>query len=187
MTTEHCQSVYFSSKRPATSHCYDFAKRSLLAAEVQIDRVWANSCTPSDPIDSGQIYHRILIDLHFYFISLNNVYRYLNKVISDPTFTHLRLTLDSLNEKWFKHYSSGRDAFEHIDQRLPGEKHQDRIVEIEENGARRKIYYALRLRKGQFAHSEKEWDISIAAFSQIKTDVEQLLAGIVNASPITKN
>lgn len=182
MISDDSQRVFFSSKRPATSHCYDFAKRSLLASKLQLGRVWEKRPVPTDYAEKAHAYHLILIDLHFFFISIRNLYRYLEKIVADPTYAHLKPQLDNLNDKWFKHYSLGREAFEHIDQRLPGEQHEHKIVEIEENGARRKIHYGLYLSKGIFAHSKHEWDISIPTFEKLKNDVDVFLHAVVRAS-----
>lgn len=182
MNSEDSQRVFFSSKRAATSHCYDFAKRSLLAAEIQINRVWSQRPVSGDHTEKHQTFQLILIDLHFFFISLRNLYRYLDKITTDPTYAHLKPQLSLLNEKWFKHYSSGREAFEHIDQRLPDEKHQNQIIEIERDGRRRKIYYGLYLSKGIFAHSDREWDISLPTFYQLKSDVDALMQAVVETS-----
>ena len=181
MTPEKNQRVFFSSKRPATSHCFDFAIRSLRAAELQVNRIWDRPVVSGDPTVVSATFQDILIDVHFYFISLRNVYRFLQKVIADPAFAPLRPELDRLNEKWFQHYSKGRETFEHIDQRLPGEKHEANIVEIEEASARRKINYGLRLREGLFLHSDLKWDITTATFELISHDVQALLQQIVGS------
>ncbi|MDP2693919.1 MAG: hypothetical protein Q8O58_03475 [Gallionella sp.] len=178
---EKIQRVFFSSERPATSHCFDFAIRSLRAAELQVNRIWNRPVVGGDPIIVKAAFEDILIDVHFYFISLRNIYRFLKKVIADPAFEQLRPELDRLNEKWFRHYGKGREAFEHIDQRLPGEKHEMNIVEIEEAGARRKINYGLRLREGLFLHSDLEWDITSGTFEAISHDVQALLQQIVGS------
>jgi hypothetical protein len=180
VTPTDIQRVFFSSKRGATSHCFDFVGRSLRAAELQVNRIWDRLVVSGDTTVVTAAFQDILIDVHFYFISLRNVYRFLRKVVADPKFEHLRPELDKLNEKWFHHYGKGREAFEHIDQRLPGEKHESNIVEIQEAGAKRKIHYGLRLREGLFLHSDLRWDITQATFAQIRSDVQALLQQIVD-------
>lgn len=179
MDTES-QSVLFAAERPASSHCFSLAKRSLLAIEIQIDRIW------SPAIDAGENpllpYEVKLIDVHFYFVAIRNLYRYLNKIISDPVYSELEPQLDVLNEKWFKHYSKGREAFEHIDQRFPNEKHEEKLVEIEENGARRKVHFGLSMKNGLFTHSNESWDISIPTFTKLKEDVTNFIQSIVESS-----
>jgi hypothetical protein len=187
MISDDSQRVFFSSKRPATSHCYDLAKRSLLAADLEINRVWSARPTSSDHAEKARQFQLILIDLHFFFISLRNLYRYLEKIVVDPTYTHLKPRLNRLNDQWFRHYSSGREAFEHIDQRLPGEKQENKIVEIEENGGRRKIHYGLYLSKGIFAHSDLEWDISLPTFAKLSSDVTTFFHAIIQASSTALN
>lgn len=187
MISEDSQRVFFSSKRVATSHCYDLAKRSLLAANVEINRVWSERPTSANHTEKLHQFQLILIDLHFFFISLRNLYRYLEKIVIDPTYAHLKPELDRLNDQWFRHYSSGREAFEHIDQRLPGEKHEGKIVEVKESGARRKIHYGLYLSKGIFAHSDLEWDISLPTFIKLKQEVDMFLQAIVQASNTALN
>ncbi len=185
MISDDSQRVFFSSKRPATAHCFDLARRSLLAADLEINRVWSERSTVTEHAEKAQQFQVLLIDLHFFFISLRNLYRYLEKIVVDPTYAHLKPDLDRLNTRWFRHYSSGREAFEHIDQRLPGEKHEDKIVEIEENGARRRIHYGLYLSKGIFTHSDLKWDISLPTFTSIKNDVDMFLQAVVQASNAT--
>ena len=179
MLSEDSQLVFFGSKSSATSISFDLAHRSLRAAEIQIDRIWGIPSVSRNPEQMAAANQDILIDVHFYFVALRNVYRWLEKIVADEVFKGLRSGLDEMNDKWFRHYGEGREAFEHIDQRLPGQKHESKIVEIEENGARRKINYGLSMRQGIFRHSDGEWDISKAAFGDIKNDVDELLRSIV--------
>ena len=180
MTPADIQRVFFSSKRGATSHCFDFVGRSLRAAELQLNRIWDRPVVSGDTTVVTAAFQDILIDVHFYFISLRNVYRFLKKIVADPKFKHLEPKLENLNKNWFKHYSKGREAFEHIDERLSGEKNESNIVEIEEGGAKRKINYGLRLREGLFLHSDLRWDITKATFAQISSDVQAFLQQIVD-------
>ncbi|MNR56343.1 hypothetical protein D3C85_1768950 [compost metagenome] len=70
--------------------------------------------------------------------------------------------------------------FEHIDQRLPGEKHQGRIIEVDDRqGNRRKINYGIRGKEGLFTHSNETWDITESTFSRISQDVRSLLKRII--------
>ena len=170
---------FFACKNVATPFAFHLARRYLQAAENQITRIWEPSVVNGDQ-------EAMLIDIHFYFVALRDVYRFLNKVVSDEVFGGLLPKLAELNDKWFKHYSLGRDAFEHIDQRFPGERYSDRIVEIEEKGAKRKIHFGLKPSQGLFQHSDLEWDISRATFDLIKADVEDLLQLIVEKSSETQ-
>ena len=186
MISDENRKVFFSSKRPATSHCFDFSARSLRAAEIQLDRIWNRPVVGGHREVVTAAFEDILIDVHFYFIALRNVFRFLRKVIADPAFNHLRPELDELNDRWFRHYAKGREAFEHIDQRLPGEKHEENIVEIEENGAKRKINYGLRLREGVFLHSDLTWDITKKTFELMQVDVQALRQKILDSrNPIS--
>ena len=124
----------------------------------------------------------ILIDVHFYFVALRDVDRFLKVVISDEVFQGLRPELARLNDKWFQNYSRGRDSFEHIDQRLPGQKHENEIVDIEGTGGKRKTNFGLSLGEALFRHPNLEWDISKAAFDRIEVDVQELLRLIVDES-----
>jgi len=174
------QRVSFSSKRPATADCFDFAGRSLRAAEIQIDRIWSQSVVSGSQEVVEAAMHDILIDIHFYFIALRNVYRFLEKVVEDPAFEQFKPEVDRLNNLWFKHYAKGREAFEHIDQRLPGEKHEHQLEEVTDGGSPRKIHYGLSLRKGVFKHSNLSFDISREAFGHLKSEVDDLFSKIVN-------
>lgn len=175
------QRVSFAAKRPATSHCFDFANRSLRAAEIQMDRIWDRPVVSGTHAVVEAAFQDILVDIHFYFIALRNLYRFLAKVVGDPAFEQLGPDLERLNAAWFKHYAKGREAFEHIDQRLPGEKQEHQLVEVNDGGSPRKIHYGVSLRNGVFTHSNLTFDISRDAFSRLKGEVEVLLAKIVNS------
>lgn len=177
------QRVVLTSQKPATSWCFDFARRSLRAAAIQASRIWSHPQVGPEPEARLQRSQDILIDVHFYFIALRNTYRHLEKVVSDPAFAHFRPALDDLNGRWFAHYGKGREAFEHIDQRLPGERHENRIAEIQSAGAKRKVNYGL-TPEGLFKHSDLTWDITQARFNQIRQDVENFLRQIVDSCPV---
>ncbi|ANC84380.1 hypothetical protein [Pseudomonas putida] len=187
MTNDEVLGVITASRLGATVHCVDFAYRSLRAAEIQVGRIWNREPKPSqqDVGATKSFYQDILIDIHFYFISLRNLYRYLVKAVEDPAFDAFRPELALLNDRWFLHYAKGREAFEHIDQRLPGEKHESRIVEIvDDDGGRRKIHYAFWPKKGLFVHSDGEWDITPATFDRISADVKSLLTRMVRSCTV---
>lgn len=188
MNDDEVLKVMTASRVSATVHCVDFAFRSLRAAEIQVRRIWNREIPPSqqDVEATKKYYQDILIDIHFYFISLRNVYRYLAKSVDDPAFDAFRPELAELENRWFSHYAKGREAFEHIDQRLPGQKHESRIVEIvDDNGGRRKIHYAFWPKKGLFAHSNGEWDITSATFDRISADVKTLLSRMIESCVVT--
>ena len=174
------ETVMAASKRGATPFAFDLAHRALRAAEIQLQRIWSRPVvagTPSVVVDAMQ---DVLVDVHFYFVALRNIHRFLFKVVKDPAFTHLQPEFDALNQKWLTHYSKGREAFEHIDQRLPGEKFEHVLVELEDGGARRKVHYGLSLRRGVFRHSDQEWDITQPRFEEIRAEVLKLLQRIVD-------
>ena len=151
--TKDSERLFFGSKKPATSPSFDFAHRSLRAAEIQIERIWSRPGLPAQHPQYIAAVEDTLIDVHFYFIALRNLCRFLGKVVEDPVFVSLRPELQALNDAWFKHYAKGREAFEHIDQRLPGGKHEKQLVEVTENGTSRTIHYGLSMRRGMFQHS----------------------------------
>ena len=93
MLSKDSQRVFFSSKKAVTIHGFDLAFRALRAAEIQVDRIWVRPSQSRDSVASP--FEDILIDVHFYFISLRNLYRFLHLVIVDPTFTHLQPDLES--------------------------------------------------------------------------------------------
>jgi len=167
----------------ATSHCLNFASRSLRAAELQIGRLWDRPIVSGSHTVVEAAFQDILIDIHFYFIALRNLYRFLAKVVADPAFEQFRPDVEKLNCAWFKHYAKGREAFEHIDQRLPGEKQEHQLVKVSNGGNPRKIYYGVNLRNGVFTHSNLSFDISREAFLGLKEEVETLLAKIANSCP----
>ncbi|MDB9753022.1 hypothetical protein OAB29_02635 [Oceanospirillaceae bacterium] len=163
-----------------TNTCLSLAQRSLKAAELQMERVWSPpnikpNCT-SEMIEANE--HK-LIEIHFYFVAMRNIHRFLDKTIKgDSIFESYKLHFEELNEKWFKHNSKGREAFEHIDQRLPGEKHENKLVEI----GNRKIHYGIRWSAGEFAHSNLVWDISVITFGTFKTEISSFIEELKNES-----
>lgn len=177
------QRIFFSCEHPATSHCFGLSGRSLRAAEIQVERIWEHPGLSANHPQFMATAEDVLIDVHFYFIALRNLYRFLHKVAQDPVFAHLQPELHVLNDKWFKHYARGREAFEHIDQRLPGEKYESRVVQITENGASRKVCYGLNMRSGLFMHSDLTFDISRGTFQHLRQEVAEFLAQIVESCP----
>ena len=123
----------------------------------------------------------MLIEVHFYFIALRDVRRFLRNIVKDEAFEELCPELAELDNKWFKHYTEGRDLFEHIDDRLRGER--GGIKEVGEEGAKRRIHFGLKPSQGLFQHSDKEWDITKATFESIKDDVEAFLRRVVDKTP----
>lgn len=156
-------------QRLASASCFGLARRSLRAAAIQVDRIWAERPQSPDHFED------MLIDIHFYFIALRNVYRFLDKFCDDPTFKAHRPALDKLNERWFRHFAAGREAFEHIDQRLPGERHAHRIEEINAHGARRRVHYGVQPSAGLFLHSTSSWDIKRETFAELARETEEFM------------
>lgn len=187
MTNDEALKVMAACRKDSTVHCVDFAFRSLRAAEIQVARIWNFGPAPSphDVDARSRFYQDILTDIHFYFIALRNVYRYLLKTVRDPAFDAFRPELAELNDRWFLHYSKGRDAFEHFDQRLPGEQQESQIIEIvDDSGGRRKIHYGIKPKKGVFTHSDQEWDITTDTFNRISSDVKSLLSRIITSCDV---
>lgn len=100
MTDDEMLRVMAASRLGATVHCVDFAYRSLRAAEIQVGRIWNRGPTPSQQdVEATKMFCQdILIDIHFYFISLRNLYRYLAKAVEDPAFYAFRPALAELND-----------------------------------------------------------------------------------------
>ena len=173
--------VFFSANKPATSHCFNLANRSLRAAEIQINRIWDRPVvTGSTEIVIAE-HQDIIIDIHFYFIALRNLYRFLAMIVNDSAFEQFKPDLENLDKIWFCHYQKARDTLEHIDERLPGEKKEDRIIEVSDVESSRKIQYGVSLSRGIFKHSNQEWDISRETFLKLKEDVEILLTKVVSS------
>ena len=171
-----------SSNPKVTATAFDLAYRYLQAAENQIDRIWAPTVKTDDKKIPGAIQQERLVEVHFYFIALRDVYRFLDTIVKDEAFQDecLRKELDCLYNNWFKGFKKGRDTFEHIDDRLRGD--HGGIKEIEENGAKRCVHFGISFKRGTFSHSDWEVDITKPTFEQIKTDVEKLLGHVVDCA-----
>ena len=149
-----------------------------------MERIWDRPGLPADHPQFVLAVHDALIDVHFFFIALRNLYQFLARVVEDPMFAHLKTNLDGLNDKWFRHYAKGREAFEHIDQRLPGEKNEKQLVEVRDaGGGPRKIHYGLYMRKALFKHSDLTFDISKQTFERLQADVNAFLTTILETCP----
>lgn len=99
-------------------------------------------------------------------------------MVEDPAFEAHRVELENLNTTWFSHYAKGREVFEHIDQRLPGEKHEARIISSDDGMS--KLHYGIKPNERLFLHSNQEWDISESTFEKIHQDAATLISNIIN-------
>lgn len=122
-------------------------------------------------------FEAIKIEVHLYFVLLDDLHKFLKKVISEETFKGLDPQLNQLNDKWFRNYNSGRRLFEHLDERLST---------LLSKGAR-KYDFKLDLGLGYFQHTniknqDDMWDICKAAFAALRKDVDHLLNQIVEMS-----
>jgi len=174
LKNEISMKIMSKSTIPASSFFYDLLMRNIFAAELQLSRIWEEKPKPLDIDEAIKNHKGRLIDIHFYFIALRNIYRYLEKLSMDPIFKQLDTEVKSLNEKWFDHYKTARDSFEHFDERLPDQKKEAKIIEVEENGAKRKIHFGIK-KEGFFTQSNEEWDIRLKTFNLIKKDVENII------------
>ena len=105
MLSKDSQRVFFASTYGSTY--FDLTHRYLHAAEGQITRIWNGRGISADPQRVESDFQEILIEVHFYFVALRDVYRCLAKVVSDEVFQGLRPDVDNLWVKWFKHYNKG--------------------------------------------------------------------------------
>ncbi|MBO6558831.1 MAG: hypothetical protein JJ957_20355 [Pseudomonadales bacterium] len=135
-------------------------------------RIWQMPAErPNTRIAMQEANEEKLIELHFYFVSIRNIYRFLSKAIDDDVLSEFSAELDTLNSKWLAHNSKAREAFEHIDQRLPGEKHEEKIAQI----GNRKVHYGISWKDAEFRHSDLVWDISQNTYEEFHRDIAEFL------------
>jgi len=168
--------VIRAGQRPATVFALEFAQRAVRASRLQLERIYRWEERSASLEEVIAINEDRLTDIHFFFIAIRNIYRYLRKVVQDDSFAELGPRLEQLNGQWFKAYSAAREAFEHIDQRLPGETHANRIVAID--GGRRAVHYGFSPRTGVFRHSDQEWDIGQQNIGRFHDDVASFIAAV---------
>jgi hypothetical protein len=143
-------------------------------------RIWQGPTErPSTLIAMQEANEEKLIELHFYFVSIRNIYRFLAKAINDEALSEFSEDLDTLNSKWLAHNSKAREAFEHIDQRLPGEKHEEKIAQI----GNRKVHYGIRWKEAEFYHSDLLWDISQSTYEEFHRDIGNFLKNLEEKFP----
>jgi hypothetical protein len=120
----------------------------------------------------------VLSDVHLYFVSWGNCRNMLQLLTGQPEFLEAKKVFDGYR-KHFDHYVAGRNSFEHLHERLPGQKNEDRVKEIRDDprtGARR-VYAGFH--DGKYIHSDQSWDISSDGLKLLDQAVHESLA-IVN-------
>ena len=166
--------------RPAAGTFFNLARRYLEAAELQNNRIWLNPPQADADDVKGSFdevqsrFEAIRIEMHLYFVVLDDLYRYLGRLIQEEPFAELRPKLDALNDKYFRHYNKARRLFEHMVEKL------DLLMEND-----KPINHGLNLTSGVFRHTDVEtdiyevWDFSQATFTRLKHDVEDLMSLVV--------
>jgi len=168
------------TKKQCTPFCYELAKRSLVAAEMQINRIWAPREKPKSLSEFRSAYDPLLVDIHFYFVSIRNINRYLKELTNDELFSCLKDKFIIMENSFFAHFKNGRDALEHMNERLPGNKYANRTKEITENGCTRSVHAGVSLKRGIYYYSDQEWDISDNEFRKMKSQIDNFLQNVLD-------
>lgn len=170
--------VFRAAKKPATLFGFEHTVEALMAADIQNSRIFQHESFTGDFLKDSVIAMKIITDIQFYIMSVRNIKRYGRLIVLDDTFSSLRDTLLEIESKWIDKFKSMRDSLEHMDERFPGCKKSQAIVEVCEGQAKRKIHRGFSLSEGVFRHSDQQLDISHGTFLNIATDVLLFLSDV---------
>ena len=166
--------IDIGGSRGAAETFFNLARRYLEAAELQNNRIWLDPPQVGSFDEVQSRFEAIRIEMHLYFVVLDDLYRYLDRVIREEKYAKLGPQLDALNDKYFRHYNKARRLFEHMVEKL------DLLMEND-----KPINHGLNLTSGVFRHTDVEtdiyevWDFSQATFTRLKHDVEDLMSLVV--------
>ncbi len=183
---DYANKIYFaitSSPEKSTSDhnitasfAYSRLEMYVVATSMQIGRIWTdikvmNLQMPPQPsitetkkvkeyFDSAQkLYIPLLVDIHFYFSSWDNVGKMMAVLSGQSVFEEARKVY-TRHIKHLEHYRSARHTFEHFDERLPGKKHEKRMREvIISRGSSSSKNYGGVSKDGFYEFSDRRWDI----------------------------
>ena len=182
---EYSDKIFFLFKNGnAVSMAYTTLERHLKAAEIQIHRIWSSIPKAQESVESlnppksfkeqsqylrqvRKLYDPVFIDIHFYFISWNGIRRMI-KFFSKILELKINEVFPEISGM-FQSHKDIRDAIEHFDERLPGEKYEHRVKEIIQSPgcAPSKIYGGISS-DGCYLFGDKKIDIKLESFLTLK-------------------
>ena len=112
----------------------------------------------------------LLYETHFYFIAWHNCREMLNALTSAPELVEARRAFYK-SIAVFDSYSSGRHCFEHFNERLPGNKHEAKVVAVGENRVKKYLSF----HDGVFEHSDESWDITPKSLELLQGFIAEVL------------
>lgn len=96
-------------------------------------------------------------------------------LVGQPEFLDAKKVFDGYRKE-FDHYVAGRNSFEHFHDRLPGQREEHRVKEVQPdpNAGAHRIYSGLS--KGLYVHSNTSWDISPCSLESLERFIAEVLA-----------
>lgn len=191
MTNEE-KLFFVATNGNAVSFAYNRLDLHLTAAKRQMVRIGeaiaaSKSLTP-EPVagatreemrayvrEGRQRMQPVLSEVHFYFASWAGCRNMLQILVGQPEFLEAKKIFDGYRNN-FDHYVAGRNTFEHFHDRLPGQRDEDRVKEVQPdpNAGPRCIYSGFS--KGMYVHSSRMWDISPHSLELLEQSISHVLS-----------
>lgn len=191
-TMTHGEKLFFVvANGNAARFAYERLQLHLEAAGVQMLRIeeairrsqygppepssGASKIETRDYIRQGAVRMRpVLSDVHFYFVAWGGCRNMLETLVGQPEMLAAKKVFDGYRKE-FEHYVAGRNSFEHYDDRLPGQRDEDRVREIQPdpNAGSHRVYSGFR--DGKYVHSDMAWDISRNSLALLERIVEEVV------------
>lgn len=189
----HEEKLFFvASNGNAASFAYNRLELHRLAARTQMTRLEGAIARskPSKPEpgagatqeqmrayvrEGAQRIQSVLSEVHFYFVSWSGCRSMLQILVGQPEFLDAKKVFDGYRKE-FDHYVAGRNSFEHFHDRLPGQREEHRVKEVQPdpNAGAHRIYSGLS--KGMYLHSNTSWDISPRSLELLERFIAEVLA-----------
>jgi len=194
----HGEKIFFvATNGNAASFAYSRLELHRLAAHRQMARIaeaiTASKSTQPEPgagatqdemrayVREGQRRMRpVFSEVHFYFVSWSGCRNMLQILVGQPEFLEAKKVFDGYRKE-YDHYVAGRNSFEHFHDRLPGQREQYRVKEIQPdpNAGPRRVYSGFS--KGMYVHSNMKWDISPRSLELLERSIIETLT-VVHAT-----
>jgi len=191
-TMTHGEKLFFVvANGNAASFVYERLQLHLEAAGVQKLRIeeairrsqsgppepssGASKIETRDYIRQGAVRMRhVLSDVHFYFVAWGGCRNMLETLVGQPEMLAAKRVFDGYRKE-FEHYVAGRNSFEHYHDRLPGQRDEDRVREIQPdpNAGSHRVYSGFR--DGKYVHSDMALDISRNSLALLERIVEEVV------------
>jgi hypothetical protein len=117
----------------------------------------------------------VLAEVHFYFVCWSGCRNMLQILVGQPEFLEAKKVFDGYRQE-FEHYVAGRNSFEHFHDRLPGQREEHRVKEVQPDPRTGPHRIFAGFSAGKYVHSNLEWDISPASLGRLEKYVGEVIS-----------